>query len=165
MGSETALIIELMHPKKVTHHYLLAVEGQCSQGVMSEEEKKAILNMKANNDTCKGNFATFTDILCRGGYVDIGSAAGIGQTRYNKDMARDVSGLVKGGKSKKEDSKPQQEGIFHKLPEKLQNSLLALCKKDAGYLRQSFAKILQRQRATCAEKKKAVHDPKLQDRE
>ena len=117
----------------------MLVEGKYSQDQISEEEKKATLNTKANNDPCEGNFASFTNILCSGGHIDLVSTADIGQTRYNKDMARDLSRLGTGRKSKEPDSKPHIGGIFHKLHDKLHNSLLALYQKRAGHARPSLA--------------------------
>ena len=58
------------------------------------------LGNRANNDPIEGNFATFTDILCNGGRISLESAAGIGRSRYNRDMARDHVKFMNGRKSK-----------------------------------------------------------------
>ena len=61
-------------------------------------------------------FAKFTDILCNGGCISLGSAAGIGQTRYNKDMNLDHAQFVTGRKGKKVDyDEPAELDSFHSL--------------------------------------------------
>lgn len=86
------------------------------------------MNVKANNDTSEGMFATMSDILIRGGRIDIGGATAIASSRYNNDMGRGLL-PVSGRKSKKTDKEPPEIGLFHELPEKLQNSLLSYAKK------------------------------------
>ena len=100
--------------------------------------------MRANNNPSEGNFATFTDVLRCGGRIDLMSAAGIGQIRYNKDMNHDLANLVTGRKSNKA-PKPPELGLSHKLRENSQNLLLAVCKKHAGFSRSSFKESLVRQ--------------------
>ena len=69
------------------HEYLSAVMGQNSLAVISKEEEFTTFGMRANNDPSKGTFATFTDILCNAGHINLGSAVGIGQSWYNRDFA------------------------------------------------------------------------------
>ena len=111
------------------------------------------MGMRANNNPSEGNFATFSDVLRYGGRIDLMNAAGIGQMRYNKDMKRDLTSLVSGRNSKKA-TQPPELGLFHQLQEKLQNSLLAVSKKHAGFARSNFKESLVRQRACRAMKKK-----------
>ena len=86
--------------------------------------------MRANNDPLEGNFATFTDVLCNSGKISIDSAAGIGQARYNKDLDRKHGRFITRGKGKETRTDlSAQTGTFHTLPEKLQDSLLAVAKK------------------------------------
>ena len=82
-------------------------------------------------DPSEGNFTTFKDILCNGGRISLKSAAGIGQSRYNKDMTRDHAKFMTGRKIKVDLLTPEL-GTFHKLQEKLQNLLLAFCKQRAS---------------------------------
>ena len=63
------------------------------------------MGKRANNNPSEGNFATFTDVLCNGGRISIDSAAGIGQSRYNKDLNCNHALFVTGRKSKSK-SKP-----------------------------------------------------------
>ena len=79
----TTLLTELEDSAKATHKYLLTKMGRYSQTMISEEEEAATIGMRANNDPSEGTFATFTDILCNSGWINLGSAAGIGQSRNN----------------------------------------------------------------------------------
>jgi hypothetical protein len=79
------LLAEMEDPKKATHCYLSMAEGEHSQAVISQQEELASYGMQANNDPSEGMFATFTDKLCNGGRINLASAAGIGQARYNHD--------------------------------------------------------------------------------
>jgi hypothetical protein len=123
----TTLLTELTNPKKATHNYihdrLLAFNN------ISQTEKDASMGNRANNDPSEGNFATFTDVLCNGGRISINSAAGIGQACYNKDLSHNHALFVTGQKSKSK-NKPTEMGSFHTLPEKLQDSLLAVAKRN-----------------------------------
>lgn len=86
---------------------------------ISEEDVLATKGMRANNDPCEGNFATFTDILVNCGRISLLSAAGIGQMRYNKDMFRKIDDKVTGRKSKKDTSDDDTDtlslGTYHAL--------------------------------------------------
>ena len=104
---------------------------------ITDKDVTATLGNRANNDPSEGTFATFTDILCTSGRISLESAAGIGQSRYNKDMARDHSKFITGRKSKVDLLTPEL-GKFHKLQEQLQNSLLAFCKQRASRTRSNF---------------------------
>ena len=81
---------------------------------ITDKDVTATLGNRANNDPSEGNFATFIDILCNGGRISIKSAAGIGQSRYNKDMARDHVKFITGRESKVDLLTPEL-GTFHKL--------------------------------------------------
>ncbi len=85
-------------------------------------------------------FAKFTDKLCNGGCISLDSVAGIGQTRYNKDMNLDHAQFVTGRKGKKVDyDEPAELGSFHCLSDKLQDSLLAVVKKNSVTTRMQFS--------------------------
>lgn len=79
VGVSTTLLTELTDPKKSTHNYIN--NGVLAYKNLNQKEKEASLGKRANNDPSEGNFATFTDVLCGGGCISIGSAAGIGQAR------------------------------------------------------------------------------------
>ena len=119
----------------------------------------ATLGNGANNDPCEGNFATFTDILCNSGRISLESASGIGQSRYNKYMARDHAKFMTGRKRKVYLLTPEL-GTFHKLQEKLHNLLLAFCKQRASRTRSNFNEQLHLQQAKRADMKKAANDMK-----
>ena len=120
--------------------------------------------MRANNDPSEGNFATFIDVLCTGGCISIGSAAGIGHACYNKDLHRDHASFVTGRKCKTT-TQPTEMGAFHALPEKLQDSLLAVAKKNGNKSRKQFTASLQRQRTARADKAANAIAMKLQTTE
>ncbi len=123
----TTLLTELTDPKKSTHNYIN--DGVLAYKNLKQNEKDASLGNRANNDPSEGNFATFTDVLCGGGCISIGGAAGIGQARYNKDMNQNHQQLVTGRKSKSTSEKREELGLFHCIPKKLQNSLLAIIER------------------------------------
>jgi hypothetical protein len=159
VGVAATLLTELTDPKKLTHNYIN--DGLLAFQNLSQAEKEASLGMKANNDPSEGNFATFTDVLCTGGRISIDSAAGIGQARYNKDLHRDHVSFVTGQKSKTT-TQPTEKGAYHALPEKLQDSLLAIAKKNGNKLCKQLTASLQRQRTTCADKAANAIAMKLQ---
>ncbi len=158
----TTLLTELTDPKKSTHNYIN--DGLLAFPNLTEAEKQASLGMQANNDLSEGNFATFTDVLCTGGHISIDSAAGIGQARYNKDLNHDHASFVTGRKSKKT-TRPTETGAYHALPEKLQDSLLAVAKRNSNKSRKQFTASLKRQRTACAEKAANAIVMKLQSTE
>jgi hypothetical protein len=144
----TTLLTELTDPRESTHNYIN--DDLLAFNDLSAAEKEASLGMRANNDLSEGNFATFTDLLCNYGRISIDSAAGIGQTRYNKDQ-RNRGCFVTRGRNKRKDQSTET-GAFHALPEKLQNSLLAVAKKNGRKSRKQFTASLRKQRAARAEK-------------
>ena len=105
-----------------------------------------------------------SDILCNGGLISLESAAGIGQSLYNKDMARDHAKFMTGRKSKVDLLTPEL-GTFHKMQEKLQNSLLAFCKQRASWTRSNSNEQLHLQQAKRAETKKSANDLKEKNAE
>ncbi len=107
--------------------------------------------MRANNDLSEGNFATFTKVLCNSGRASIDSAAGIGQAQYNKDLDRNHGCFVTRERNISRDQSTET-GAFQALPEKLQDSLLAIAKKNGTKSRKQFTDSLHRQCAACAEK-------------
>ena len=114
-----------------------AAAGKYSQAVISREEELATIGLRANNDPSEGSFATFTDILCNCGRINLGATAAVGMMCYNKDIYRCHQELVSGqkGKGTKESLKIR---TFHKLPVELQNSLLAACKKGVKKAQKDF---------------------------
>ncbi len=118
---------------------------------LSAAEKEASLGMRANNDPLEGNFATFTNVLCNSGRISIDSATGIGQAQYDNDLEHNHGCFVTRGRNKSKDQSTET-GAFHVLPEKLQDSLLAVAKKNGSKSRKQFTASLGKQRAACAEK-------------
>jgi hypothetical protein len=151
IGVSTTLLTELTDPKKSTHNYIN--DGMLAFNNLSLVEKEASLGMRANNNPSEGSFATFTDVLCNSGRISIDSATGIGQARYNKDLDWDHGRFITRGigKSTRTDLSAQT-GAFHTLPEKLQDSLLAVAKKNGMQSRRRFAMPLCRQREARADK-------------
>lgn len=160
------LLAEMEDPKKATHCYLSMAEGEYSQAVISQQEELASYGMRANNDPSEGMFATLTDILCSGGRINLASAAGIGQARYNHDFYRGHEELVGKGKQHKNNNPvPSGLGTFHTLGEELQNSLLACCKKASPTSRKGFAQAIKRQRSARALKRELIAEKKLEQAE
>jgi hypothetical protein len=149
VGVATTLLTELTDPRKSTHNYIN--DGLLVFNYLSLAEKEASLGMRANNDPLEGNFATFTDVLYNSRRTSIDSAAGIGQDRYNKDLDRNHGCFVTRGRNKSRDQSTET-GAFHTLPEKLQDSLLAIAKKNGNKSRKQFNESLRRQCLARAEK-------------
>ena len=139
-GIGTTMVTELEDDSKATHAYLSAKDGIKSQKMLSDEEKVASLGVRASNDPSESGFATMTQVLSEFGRIDLLSACGLGQSRYNGDMTRDVSNLVTGRTSKEQETKVEV-GVYHRLDAKLQDSLLRLCicTRKASKARKDFA--------------------------
>jgi hypothetical protein len=82
----------------------------------------------------------------------------------NKDLHRDHASFVTGQKSKTT-TQPTETGAFHALPEKLQDSLLAVAKKNGNKSRKQFTASLQRQCTARADKAANAIAMKLQTTE
>ena len=95
--------------------------------------------MRANNDPSEQNFAVFTNVLEAGGRIDLKTAAGKGQSRYNHDFERNHRDLVTCRKSKKKDADPPSIGTFHELRLELQDSLVITYKRHTDTGRKDFA--------------------------
>ena len=148
----------------VTANYLSKIDGIYSIKVLTDKEIEQSLGVRANNDASESNFATFTDILVKGGRIGLLEAAGVGHSRFNGNMKRSTAELVTGRKAKpNQDEVNSKLGLFHRIGEKLQNSLLSVCKKQASSTRKSFANALKMQRETRDAEKKAAMEAKLEN--
>ena len=151
------IIVEFQDTKKVTHMYVSKLDGQYSMKNTTEEEKRQGYGIRANNDVSEGNFAVFDDALSTMGRGALSRAAAQGQSRYNGDFYNGVDDLVSGRKSKsEEESRPI--GVFHKLPTKLQDSLLATAKETAEQTHRNHIEALRCQRAYRAQKRKDLQE-------
>ena len=159
VGSSSTMLTELTDPTKLTHHYVSKANRKYSQVKITDKDVTATLGNRANNDPSEGKFSTPTDILCNGGRISLESAAGIGQSQYNKDIARDHAKFMTGRKSKADLLTPEL-GTFHKLQEKFQNSLLSFCKQRASRTRSNFNDQLHLQQKKRAKMKKAANNLK-----
>lgn len=163
-GIAAIIITELEDTSKVLYKSLDALNGEQSWTVVPEKEKEASLGMRANNDPSEGVHATFTDQLIQGGRVGIDAAAGLGQSRYNKDTQRgNLSSLVTGRKSKKVvDSDTTADGVFHLLREELRVSLISTGKKRRKADRRRHLSQMDVQRKFKKKKIDAMNVAKLQ---
>ncbi len=127
VGVSSMLLTKLTDPRKSTHNYIN--DGLLVFNNLSAAKKEASLGMRANNDPLESNFATFTNVLCNSGWISIDSATGIGQAQYNKDLERNHGCFVTKGMNKSKDQSTEI-GALHTLPEKLQDSLLAVAKMN-----------------------------------
>ncbi len=103
-STRTTMIMELDDHNKSTHEYFAVVDEKKSQRLLSEEEKKALPGIMANNDLSESGFLAMTQVLSDFGYIDLLSASGIGQTRFNGDIQQDLTTLITDRKSKIEDT-------------------------------------------------------------
>ena len=157
--------MELEDSSKATSEYLSATMGKYSQAVIDNNEVVATIGMRATNDPSEGTFATYTDILCNAGRINLQSASGVGQARYNKDFSRMHEQFITGRKAQKKVIGTCKEGTFHLLPIELQDSLLSMCKKMSLKTRTDFEVSLNRQREVRAEKMKIAQELKLKNAE
>ena len=146
-GVASTLSTEMEDTSKAPFEYLSASCGKYSQAVIDHSGEMATMGMRANNDPSKGMFATFTDILCSSGPINLSSASAIGQMQYNKDMVHCHERFVTGKKAKSDSNNPIKLRTFHLLPLELQDSLLSMCKKGSCRARKEFDEALQCQRA------------------
>ena len=100
-GIATTLLMELEDSSKATSEYLSATMGKYSQAVIDNNEVVATIGMRAANDPSEETFATFSDILCNAGQINLQSASGVGQARYNKDFSRMHEQFITGRKAQK----------------------------------------------------------------
>ena len=164
VGSASMMLTKLTDPTKLTYHRVSKANWKYSQMKITDKYVTETLGNRANNDPSEVNFATFTDILYNGGRISLESAAGIGQSRYNKYMARDHAKFMTGRKSQVDLLTPEL-GTFHKLQEKLQNSLLAFLKQRTSQTRSNFNEQLHLQQSKRAEMKKSANDLKEKNSE
>jgi len=139
---------------KVTHKYIDALDGELSSKKTKKRDLEDSFGCRANNDPSEGGFATFDDALSTMGRVDISRGAGVGQTRYNGDFSRGAALLVTGRRSKNDDCEEFEEGIYHMIGEKLQNSLLATAKQSYHRTHADCVHNLQVQQDKKAQKRK-----------
>lgn len=133
----TTLLMDLTDRMKSTYKFIN--DGLLAFNNLTDAEKEAPLGMRAKNDPSEGNFATFNNVLCNSGRISIDRAAGIGQARYSKDLNRNHGCYVSGGRKGKRTNEPkEQNGTFHELLEKLQDSLLAIAKRNGNKSRKKF---------------------------
>ncbi len=69
------------------------------------------------------------------------------------------------GQKSKTTTHPTETGAYHALPEKLQDLLLAVAKKNGNKLHKQFTALLQRQQTACADKAANAIAMKLQSTE
>jgi hypothetical protein len=158
------LIIEFQDTSKVTHMYVNKLDGKLSMKKTSAEDKRDGYGIRANNDPSEQNFAVFDDALSTMGRGALSRAAGQGQSRYNGDFTRDISSMVTGRKSKA-DEEALQLGVFHKLPEELQNSLIATAKSTQKITHRRHIEDMARQRAYRAQKRKDLQEKQIKSAE
>ena len=120
-----------MPPNPLLHISWQQMGNIAKPSLISEE--RASLGMHANNDPSEGNFATFTDILCSGGHINLSSASG---QWYWSDAIQQRHGAVSptvhnGQKVRAKSESPNKVGTFHLLSIELQDTLLAVCQKHS----------------------------------
>ena len=151
------LILEFHDTNKVTYMYVSKRDGEYSMKKTTEEEKRQGYGIRANNDVSEGNFAVFDDALSTMGRGALSRAAAQGQSRYNRDFYNGVDELISGRK-RKSDEEPRPIGVFHKLPTKLQDSLLATAKETTEQTHRHHVEALKCQREYRAQKLKDLQD-------
>eukprot|EP00986_Skeletonema_menzelii_P009655 scaffold4425_cov91-Skeletonema_menzelii.AAC.1 len=147
------MLEEFYHPKKVTRHYLSAIGGKHSWAMSSEEEKKAGLAKKANNDEAEGPFAYLSRMFDVHGRLDSRNASAVATAIVNKIFYRND---VEKSKKKADDDSIPSNGIFITLSDELKQSLLTLAKELNNSEKEKYAEQRERQRKTLEQKKEAA---------
>ena len=94
----------------------------------SFSEKRDVYGIHANNDAAEGNFAVFDD-------------------GYNHDYDRQSASYVTGRKSKTKAVPERVElGLFHTIPQKLQESLISMGKSEVESTHKNYLEAIKRQR-------------------
>ena len=145
----SCILKELRDPKKATADYLSSEDGKFSWGRTTDEEHEASLGRYATNDPAESPFALLTRQLQSFGRVLGIHASAVGQARMNEDFKR----------SKQCD---EDDGLFHRLPKEMHDSLLTFALSVAPKVRESEEKALARQREAKKKKQDALRARKLQ---
>ena len=111
-GIATTLLMELEDSSKATSEYLSATMGKYSQAVIDNNEVVATIGMRATNDPSEETLATFTDILCNAGQINLQSASGVGQMHYNKKFSRMRKQFITSRKALKRSLGPARKELF-----------------------------------------------------
>ena len=143
------LIAELTDPKKATHMYLTATEGEFSWGYTCEADHATYVGKHATNDSAESPFAALTRQLQAFGRILGSHAAGIAQARFNGDFKRDIGD-------------PSLDGAYHMLSPEMRTSLLEFALKKSPQVRKAEKAALEKQRAAKKKKQDKLKEMKLE---
>lgn len=159
-------MLELTNPNKAASKFVSAADGIHSVNNVSDAEREAMKNHKANTSDSESIHAMLTSFLEGGGKVNLDYAAGQGQSRFNDDFGRkdELAELVSGRRSKKteEEGEGATSGTYHTLPDELKRSLIATAKKFAKRNRKRYHDALARQLESKQRKEKLAYDKKME---
>ena len=78
-----AIIADFRHGQKVTRFYLSAIGGRLSWDVVTDKEKRALVEKRATNDSAESAFSSFTEMLNNYQMIDMFAASGTSDIRIN----------------------------------------------------------------------------------
>ena len=150
LAKEVALVWlrELRDPKKATSDYLSSIEGKYSWKNTTEEQHKKLLGTSATNDAAESPFAVVTENLQRFGRLTQVNAAATAHAKINGDFDRKILGA-------------DSDGAFHRLPQKMKQSLIMFAVKDVPKVQETERKAIAKQREHKQKKKEALLKNKL----
>lgn len=144
-----AMLEEFVDPRKVTRHYVSAIGGKFSWAKTSEEEKKAGIGKKNNNDPAETVFAHLSREFEKG-RLDPRNASAVVTATFNKIFFRND---VEKSKKKKDADDIPSNGVFINLPDNLRKSLLALALELNNSEKAKYKEQRELQRKTQEKKK------------
>ena len=158
----STMLMDMADPRKVTAAMITKLDGDKCFKNRTASEKRAGYGIHANNDAAEGNFAVFDDALNQMGRSSINRACGQGMTRYNHDYDRQSASYVTGRKSKTKAVPERVElGLFHTIPQKLQESLISMGKSEFESTHKNYLEAIKRQRDRRAQKKLNANAKKM----
>ena len=119
----TEIVSELRDPKKATSRHLSSAEGALSWSEISDAEHEATKGLLAVNDPAESAFGATTREIAMNGRIGFGEAAGVGQSRRNRDFARG-SATERRKTGSDDDAKPI--GIFHSMSPEMREAVVTM---------------------------------------
>ena len=137
----SALLEELRDESKATAEHLSSAAGRFCWELTTEEDHEQGLGKYVVNDPAESSFGGLTRELQCFGRIALRSAGAVAQCRWNGDLKRQRPAHGKARTAASED------GIFHRLSAKMQQSLLTMCMEDKETTRAADRAALDAQRA------------------
>ena len=152
-----ALLEELRDESKATAEHLSSNAGRFCWELTTDEDHEQGLGKYAVNDPAESSFGGLTQQLQCFGRIALASAGGVAQARWNGDLKRQRTARTAKGKA----STSAKDGIFHRLPVKMQASLLTMCMAALAETRVADQAALKAQREAKRRKQELAREAAL----